>query len=313
MYYGDKTVFESIDMTIDIVQNGAIATGDVYPQPQPTGVLWDAYLIRAIHHQDTTETLMYISAAIKKSIKRKYTYDNKAYWEQVKNDTITLPVTPSGDIDYHFMETYIRAIEKLTIQRVIDWRTKEISAAKDIANPKERNLSIADINNKLDKEYDAMMVAEDIHIYGSVEVRLRNNMKSDLLAGVLDLVLMYAISPAAREQTEKSGRIAIGIKENNLPEEVVKAYQSIRFIMFHYWKNSDAKPYALTAPVRLVSREEVPDGFLLRQEKEAKQFLLIEYDPSAISDLGAYDILKAQRRGSNRYIPFACNLESILG
>ena len=94
----------------------------------------------------------------------------------------------------------------------------------------------------------------------------------------------------------------------DLNEEAVKAYQSVRYIMFHYWKNSEAKPFALTALTQLVSRADVPEGFMLRQEKEAKQFLLIEYDPSAMSDIGAYDILKAQRRGSNRYLPFVCKV-----
>lgn len=311
MYYGDKTVFESIDMTIDIVQNGAIATGDVYPQPQPTGVLWDAYLIRAIHHQDTTETLMYISAAIKKSIKRKYTYDNKAYWDQVKKETIDLPITPSGEVDYHFMETYIRAIEKLTIQRVNDWRAKEISASNAIVNSDKPGKSSAPKYVIKQEERIMKMAAEDIIVYGSLEVRLRNTKKSQLLAGILNLVLMYAISPAAREKTEKAGRIALGIKESNLSEEAVKAYLSVRYIMFHYWKNEEAMPFALIAPTRLVSRADVPKGFLLRQEKEAKQFLLIEYDPYTMSDIGAYDILKAQRRGSNRYLPFVCKLENI--
>ncbi len=311
MYYGDKTVFESIDMTIDIVQNGAIATGDVYPQPQPTGVLWDAYLIRAIHHQDTTETLMYISAAIKKSIKRKYTYDNKAYWDQVKKETIDLPITPSGEVDYHFMETYIRAIEKLTIQRVNDWRAKEISASNAIVNSDKPGKSSAPHYVIKQEERIMKMAAEDIIVYGSLEVRLRNTKKSQLLAGTLNLVLMYAISPAAREKTEKAGRIALGIKESNLSEEAVKAYLSVRYIMFHYWKNEEAMPFALIAPTRLVSRADVPKGFLLRQEKEAKQFLLIEYDPYTMSDIGAYDILKAQRRGSNRYLPFVCKLENI--
>ena len=161
------------------------------------------------------------------------------------------------------------------------------------------------------EERNVAMVAEDILIYGSLEVRLRNTKKCDLLAGTLDLVLMYAISPAAREKTEKAGRIALGIKEANLSEEAVKAYQSVRYIMFHYWKNSEAKPFALTAPTQLVSRADVPEGFMLRQEKEAKQFLLIEYDLSAMSDIGAYDILKAQRRGSNRYLPFVCKVENI--
>ena len=317
MYYGDKTVFESIDMTIDIVQNGAIATGDVYPQPQPTGVLWDAYLIRAIHHQDTTETLMYISAAIKKSIKRKYTYDNKAYWDQVKKEPIDLPVTPSGEVDYHFMETYIRAIEKLTIQRVKDWRAKEISATKDIANSgNDCKLTVGDnyksyIYEHLEEPDSQRMVAQDILISGSIEVRLRNAKRSELLSGMLDLVLMYAISPQAREKTEKVGHIALGIKEDELSAESIKAYQSVRYIMFHYWKNSEAKPFALTAPTRLVNKTDIPEGYLLRQEKDATQFLLIQYDPYTPSTIGVYDILKVQRRGSNRYLPFVCTMENI--
>lgn len=318
MYYGDKAIFESMDMTIDIVQNGAIATGDVYPQPHPTGVLWDAYLIRALHHQDTAETLMYMSAAIRKSIKRKYTYDNKAYWEHVKKEIINLPVTPSGYIDYHFMETYIRAIEKQTIQRVKDWRAKEISATKDIVNSDMDN-KLAVVENYKSHTYELkgerdtpMMVAEDILIYGSLEVRLRNTKKSELLAGSLDLMLMYAISPTAREKTEKAGHIALGIKEANLSEEAVKAYQSVRYIMFHYWKNSEAKPFALTAPTRLVSRADVPEGFLIRQEKEAKQYLLLEYNPATPASIGELDILKAQRKGCNRYMPFVCRIENII-
>lgn len=56
MFYGHKDKFDSIEMSIDIVQNGAIATGNVYPQPQRTGVLWDAYLIKSIGYSDTRET-----------------------------------------------------------------------------------------------------------------------------------------------------------------------------------------------------------------------------------------------------------------
>ena len=161
------------------------------------------------------------------------------------------------------------------------------------------------------EERNVAMVAEDILIYGSLEVRLRSTKKSDLLAGTLDLVLMYAISPAAREKTEKAGRIALGIKESNLSEEAIKAYQSVRYIMFHYWKNSEAKPFALTAPTRLVSRADIPEGFLLRQEKDAKQYLLLEYNPASPTSIGELDILKAQRKGSNRYMPFVCRIESI--
>ena len=314
MYYGDPNIFDSIEMTIDIVQNGAIATGDVYPQPQRTGVLWDAYLIQASNHQDNAETLLYFSTAIAKSIKKKYTYDNKAYWEQVKEDKINLPITPSGEIDYMFMETYIRAQEKLAIQRVKDWRDKEIATTKNITNRDSKIIPLTPthINTYTDDiDFAPMMVAEDIYIPGSLEVRLRNTKRDDLLAGTLDLVLMYAIGPAARKKTESSGKIALGIKEDNLSSEAIKAYESVKYIMFHYWKNSEAKPFELIKSIRLVSKSEIPVGYLLRQEKDAKLYLLIEYDNMHPVNIGEFDILKSQRKGSDRYIPFVCKVENI--
>lgn len=314
MYYGDPNIFDSIEMTIDIVQNGAIATGDVYPQPQRTGILWDAYLIQASNHQDNAETLLYFSTAIAKSIKKKYTYDNKAYWDQVKEDKINLPITPSGEIDYMFMETYIRAQEKLAIQRVKDWRDKEIATTKNITNRDSIIVPLTPTYTNThtdDMDFAPMMVAEDIFIPGSLEVRLRDTKREDLLAGTLDLVLMYAIGPAARTKTESAGKIALGIKEDSLSSEAIKAYESVKYIMFHYWKNSEAKPFELTKSIRLVSKSEIPDNYLPRQEKDAKQYLLIEYDSRHPVNIGDFDILKAQRKGSDRYIPFVCKVDNI--
>lgn len=314
MYYGDPNIFDSIEMTIDIVQNGAIATGDVYPQPQRTGILWDAYLIQASNHQDNAETLLYFSTAIAKSIKKKYTYDNKAYWEQVKEDKINLPITPSGEIDYMFMESYIRAQEKLAIQRVKDWRDKEIATTKNITNRDSKIVPLTPTYTNThtdDMDFAQMMVAEDFFIPGSLEVRLRDTKREDLLAGTLDLVLMYAIGPAARTKTESAGKIALGIKEDSLSSEAIKAYESVKYIMFHYWKNSEAKPFELTKSIRLVSKSEIPDNYLPRQEKDAKQYLLIEYDSRHPVNIGDFDILKAQRKGSDRYIPFVCKVDNI--
>ena len=164
------------------------------------------------------------------------------------------------------------------------------------------------------QDYDEnrlQMVAEDIVIPGSIEVRLRRIKKEELLDGHLDLVLMYAIGPMARKKTESAGRIALGIKEYNLSQEVVKAFVSVRYIMFHYWKNSEATPFELTAPTRLVSKQDIPEGFLIRQEKDARQYLLIEYNPDEPAELGECDILKTQRKGSDRYIPFVCNIGNI--
>lgn len=160
-----------------------------------------------------------------------------------------------------------------------------------------------------EKDDDIMMVAEDIFVYGSVPVDLPKTKRNELIDERLDLVLMYAISGVARQKTEDAGKIALGIKENMLMDEQMAAYKSIKYLMFHYWSKPKAF-HLLNKPI-LVDRESVPKDYLLRQEKGAKRFLLLEYDPNVIADMGKYKILKTQRRGNIRYLPFVTTLESI--
>ena len=54
--------------------------------------------------------------------------------DKFTNLEIDLPVTPSGDIDFDFMETYIMAIEKQSIRGVIEYKDKMIQTTKDVVN-----------------------------------------------------------------------------------------------------------------------------------------------------------------------------------
>lgn len=258
---------------------------------------------------------LFMVASLNKSLKPIYSWGDSISKTKIVKDKINLPVTSSGSIDYNFMETYIRAIEKQTIQRVKDWRTKEIKTTKNIVKDDTESSSLKPLfgskHYEMQEEDVSMMVADNIFIPYSVEVRLWNTKREDLFEGNLDLLLMYAIGPSARHKTESACKIALGIKETNLSAEAIKAFKSVRYIMFHYWKNSEATPFELTAPVRLVEKESIPEGFLIRQEKDAKQYLLIEYNSDKPAELGEYDILRAQRRGCNRYIPFVCRVENI--
>lgn len=253
-------------------------------------------------------------ASLSKSLKPKYSWGDSISKAKIKKDSFYLPVTSSGKIDYHFMETYIRAQEKLAIQRVKDWHAKEIDTTKNIVKAEAEAGKV-----KSQKGYEAlliekdvpMMVAEDIFISGSLEVRLHETKRDDLLDGKLDLMLMYAIAPVARKKTESAGKIALGIKESSLSAEAVKAYESVKYVMFHYWKNNDAKAFKLTAPTRLVTKGDIPDGYLLRQNKDARQYLLLEYETGSPAELGEYDIMKVQRKGTDRYAPFVCKLEDV--
>ena len=110
MYYGREEDFETAEMTIDIVQNGAIATGDVYAQPQKTGVLWDAYLIKSKEPISSKFTLMFIATVLEKAIKDKFSYDDKCVWDKASRLIVTLPATIDGKPDFTYMDLYMQSI-----------------------------------------------------------------------------------------------------------------------------------------------------------------------------------------------------------
>ena len=110
MYYGRETDFETAEMTIDIVQNGAIATGDVYAQPQRTGVLWDAYLVKPKAEVDSAFMLMFLATVLEKAIKDKFSYDDKCVWDKAKLLTVTLPCTSDDEPDWAYMDEYMSAV-----------------------------------------------------------------------------------------------------------------------------------------------------------------------------------------------------------
>ncbi len=128
MYYGRFSDWESADYCIDIVNDGAVSTGNVYPQPQETGVLYNAYLIKGIDESFHNEfVIIYIAQALQKSIKLKYGYDNKATWEKVKNNTLVLPSI--NDLPCtKFMESYIRELEQERIRELEQERIRELDA-----------------------------------------------------------------------------------------------------------------------------------------------------------------------------------------
>lgn len=56
-------------------------------------------------------------------------------FERLFNETkILLPISENGEIDYEFMENFIKAIEKLVIKDVVLWADKKIEATKKVVN-----------------------------------------------------------------------------------------------------------------------------------------------------------------------------------
>lgn len=61
-----------------------------------------------------------------------FSYDNMATWNKLKSLEICLPITPSGDINFDYMERYIRAIEKLAIVDVVKYKDQVIALTKQV-------------------------------------------------------------------------------------------------------------------------------------------------------------------------------------
>ena len=248
------------------------------------------------------DKLLVLAAAVKKMVDDKSKYTDWANRSDIKAelqmDLILIlaehgyPPVPQDDV---FKEIF---------EQAENFKKYEVEADTFEVEPQ-----VVPMYPQYEEDGGIMMVAEDIFIYGSIPVDLPNTKRDDLIDERLDLVLMYAIGSGARQKTEVAGKIALGIKDDLLKDEQMAAYKSIKYLMFHYWSNP--KAYLLTKEPALVDRDSVPSDYLPRMEKDAVKFLLLDYNATLSTDLGDINILKTQRRGEIRYLPFVTTLESI--
>ena len=73
-------------------------------------------------------------ASLFKHLKTKFGYDNMCSWAKIKDDKIQLPINKDGDIDFEFMNNFIKAIEKLVIKDVVLYTDNKIKATKSIVS-----------------------------------------------------------------------------------------------------------------------------------------------------------------------------------
>lgn len=74
---------------------------------------------------------MYIVGILSR-LPKLFSYNNMATWNKLKNIEVSLPVTLNGDIDFDYMERYIRAIEKLAIADVVKFKDKLITTTRQV-------------------------------------------------------------------------------------------------------------------------------------------------------------------------------------
>ena len=136
MYYGKSSEWNSTNLAIDIIQDGAVGAGMVYAHPDSVGCLYNAYLIRWKDDSDniTPEVVLYFATMIRKAVRGNYNYQRKATWDRVQENDFLLPVTSDDQIDFDYMQNYIRATEKQTIKGVVEYKDKVIEETKKVVN-----------------------------------------------------------------------------------------------------------------------------------------------------------------------------------
>ncbi|GAA8835977.1 restriction endonuclease subunit S [Helicobacter pylori] len=121
---------------ISISANGA-NTGATFYQSHEFCVLQDAYAIEFIGDKKLNDKeYLFFVCAISKVIynNSKYEWTNKAGWNKVKNELISLPLKPTAntqtldDIDFHFMEKFIAELEQCRLAELEQCRLAELEA-----------------------------------------------------------------------------------------------------------------------------------------------------------------------------------------
>lgn len=77
---------------------------------------------------------IFIVAAINKATNNIYSYTHQYRIKSFNNTTILLPIDNLGEIDFFYMEKYIKAIEKLVIKDVVKYKDDVIDKTKELLN-----------------------------------------------------------------------------------------------------------------------------------------------------------------------------------
>lgn len=117
---------------ISISANGA-NTGVTFYQKDEFAVLQDAYAIKLKDMEIPNEQVgLFLASCISKILHGNFSWTYKAGWERIKGMVIKLPVKEFEEIDWEYMEKYIKATEKVVVRDVVEWKNEMIKKTKEV-------------------------------------------------------------------------------------------------------------------------------------------------------------------------------------
>ena len=100
----------------------------VFFQPNEFTVLQDSYAFTFKKSVKNIKLLQMYFIAILNKIFSKYNWENKSWWNKIKEETIYLPTLSNWELAYDYMENYIKEIEAYHIKEIEAYHIKEIEA-----------------------------------------------------------------------------------------------------------------------------------------------------------------------------------------
>lgn len=115
--------------TKEIVSGNAITiageTAKLYYQPYDFVVGTKVSIMR--YETINRENAMYVISSIEKSVSSQFGFSNILTGKKLKELTISLPATPSGDPNWEYMEEYIKKVEdqkKRKIKNYVEYKNR---------------------------------------------------------------------------------------------------------------------------------------------------------------------------------------------
>lgn len=75
---------------------------------------------------------LFFVSCLYKNLKPLYSWGNSISKKKITNDTVLLPINKNNQIDFDYMETYIKAIQKLIIKDLVLYTERELKAYEQV-------------------------------------------------------------------------------------------------------------------------------------------------------------------------------------
>lgn len=118
-----------LNKAISVTANG---TAKSFYQSHDFTVLQDSYALKLKGSKNISLTSGLYLITNLNNILSKYNWNNKSGWEKIKNEEISLPISSNNEINFDFIDTFINAIQKITIDDIKNKADKKLDILRKI-------------------------------------------------------------------------------------------------------------------------------------------------------------------------------------